>query len=335
MNTSHLPYIVAIASAGSLSAASRQLGVSQSTLSKHLKKLEQEVGLELFFHNQKQYVPTPAGRLYIQTAQRILEQLRHAKASIAALDCAEIERLRVGLSPNRGISIMAQVFPDFDNHYPQVRLELYEGYANRLKELLNQRKLDIVLSTHTGTVPSGLDIIPIHAEELVLAVPVYHPAVRHDTFTLDELPYADLNEFRDSVFLLPDSTSTLYALIQFVFAENHFTPQVITTTPNIVMQEALIQNSGRVGFLPAYYIRPNSGIAYFRLRASAQLILVCITRVGHIFTSAERFLLYLVVRRHLHSSDLPILWNDFLQGLLWEFDPIEAAAQRLEVPNGS
>ena len=64
MNISQLPYIVAIASTGSLSAAARQLGISQPALSKFLKNTERDVGQELFFRNQNRYVPTPASQIY-------------------------------------------------------------------------------------------------------------------------------------------------------------------------------------------------------------------------------------------------------------------------------
>lgn len=335
MNTSQLPYIIAIAATGNMSEASRQLGVSQPTLSKYLKKLELEVGLELFFHNKREYILTPAGQLYVKTAQRILEQMRHAKASIAALDRTQEEQLRIGLSPNRGIAIMAQIFPEFDKRHPQVHLVLQEGYANTLKEQLVQGELDALLTTYAEQVPAGLAARPIHQEELVLAVPAFHPAVRHEASVLDELPYADLEEFRNAVFILPAKTSTLYTLVQSIFKSSGFMPQVTTTTPNIVMQEALIRSGNRVGFLPAYYVHPNPSIAYFRLKVPARLVMAYMTREGHSLSGAERYLLYLLVRYHLRTAGNTILWNRFLCALLWEFDPIEAAAQRLEVPHGS
>lgn len=332
MNTSHLPYILAIASTGSLSAASRQLGVSQPALSKYLKKLEQETGMELFFPNQKKYVPTLAGRLYIQTAQRILEQIRHADKAIAALSASEGETIRVGLSPNRGIETMAGIFPEFNNRYPQVELALREGYANDLKELLLRGELDVVIATHAGISQDGLSILPVHDEELVLAVPAFHPAVRHSDFHIEDLPYADLREFRDSVFIMPSTSSTLYALTQSIFEEYGFHPQLSISNPNIVMQEALIRSGTRVGFLPAYYVRPNREIAYFRLRSSARLTMTFITRSGHTFSRPERYLLYLLMKHQIHTAGTTIQWSDFLERVMWEFDPIEAAAQRLEAP---
>lgn len=333
MNTSHLPYVIAVASTESLSAAARQLGISQPALSKHLKKLEREVGVDLFFHKQKKYIPTPAGRLYLQTAQRILEQVRHTRTSIAALSGTKEEKLRIGVSPNRGIAIMAGIFPDFDKRYPQVQLSLHEGYANQLKELVRQEQLDSAVTTYVGDPPDDLEILPVQQEELVLAVPTFHPVVKHDTFLLDELPFADLHDFWDAVFILPAPSSTQYDMAQTIFSQNGFYPRATVSNPNIVIQEALIRSGARVGFLPAFYVHPNEEISYFRLKTTARLTVTYITRKGHVFPDYERYLVYLLVKYHLHSFGSAIIWSDFLRRIMWEFDPIEAASQLLEAPH--
>lgn len=330
MNTSHLPYILAIAATGSLSAASRQLGVSQPALSKYLKKLEAEAGVELFFHNQKKYIPTPAGRLYLQTAQGILEQMHHARAAIAALGSSGAPPLRIGVSLNRGVALMSWIYPAFDKRYPQQPLSLREGYANDLKDLLLRDKLDLVISTHDGAKPEGLDILQVHQEELVLAVPAFHPAVRHKTFTWEKLPFADLHAFRDAAFVLPTPSSTQYTLIQAIFAEAHFQPQLVISSSNVVLQEALVRSGTRVAFLPAFYVHPNEEIAYFRLKTAVRLTLAFITRTGHVFSEPERYLLYLWVKYHLQEGGRTILWNDLLRGPMKEFDPLAAGDQGTE-----
>lgn len=330
MNTSHLPYIIAIAAAGGLSPASRQLGISQPALTKHLKKLEEETGMELFFHNQKKYIPTPAGRLYLKTAQDILEQMRHTRSAIAALGGTGLPPLRLGVSPNRGVALMTQFYPSFDKRYPQQPISLREGYANDLKELLLQNKLDFVISTHAGIQPDGLNILRIREEELVLAVPAFHPAVHHRTFVMEDLPYADLHAFQDSVFIMPDTASTLNTLIQTVFTEAHFWPQLAVSSPNIVLQEALVRGGTRVAVLPAFYVHPNEEIAYFRIRTSARMVLSCITREGHVFTEPERYILYLLIKQHIYEGKDDLLCRDLMREILREFDPLEAARQQME-----
>ena len=72
MNLSQIHYFIAIAETGYLSEASKQLKFSQPALSKYLIKLEQEVGLELFYREKKRLKPTRAGRLYLDAAYKIV-----------------------------------------------------------------------------------------------------------------------------------------------------------------------------------------------------------------------------------------------------------------------
>lgn len=333
MNMAQLPYIIAIATAGNLSAAAKQLGISEPALSSYLKKLEQKQGLELFFRSNRKYIPTPAGRIYLQAAQRILGLQQHTKRSIAALDASSLDTLRLGISPNRGIESIAAIFPNFDQRYPHIRLSLQEGYANQLQTLLVSSQIDGVLATKGRYVPEGIEALPFQQEELVLAVPAFYPSVQHNTFLLEELPFADLHDYREEAFVMPEPTAALYSLIQATFDAVNFEPCVTTASPNMAIQEAMIRSGRRVGLLASYYIRPNDEIAFFRLKNAAKLTMVYMTRTGHHFSEAERYLLYLLIKRELHSSPTTILWNDFLIRLMWEFDPVEASAQQLEVPN--
>lgn len=332
MNLAQLPYLVAIASSGSLSAAAGQVGVSEPALSGYLKKLEKEAGLDLFFRSGRRYIPTPAGRAYLQAAQRILELQRHYRRSIRALDLAAPETLRLGVSPNRGIAAVAAVFPDFDKRYPHVRLALQEGYANQLLPALLRGELDVVLTTRGSGEPKGVRLLPFQEEELVLAVPSFYPTVRHRTFRLEELPFADLRDYREAAFVLPEPTAALYGLIEATFAQAGFQPRVTTASPNMLIQEAMIRSGRWVGLLASHYVRPNEEIAFFRLKNAARLSMVYMARAGHSFSGAERFLLYLFVKRELNSGG-SILWNKDLCRIFWEFDPIEAMAQQLEVPD--
>ena len=332
MNLTQLPYIIAIAAAGNLSAAAKQVHVSEPALSNYLKKLEHEAGLELFFRHGRKFIPTPAGRVYLQAAQRILELRHHTSRSIAALGVNNLQTLRLGVSPNRGIEAVAAIFPDFDERYPHVRFDLHEGYTNQLQQMLLRNQVDGVLATKGSCIPEGVQLLAFQQEELVLAVPSFYPTVHHHTFLLEELPFADLHDYQEAVFIMPDPTATLYSMIQDTFAAADFKPRVTTASPNMVIQEAMIRSGRRVGLLASRYVRPNDEIAFFRLKNAAKLTIVYMTRIGYHFSEAERYFLYLLIKREL-DSNASILWNDLLRSIMWEFAPIEAMAQRWEVPD--
>lgn len=330
MNISQLPYIVAIASTGSLSAAARQLGISQPALSKFLKNTERDVGQELFFRNQNRYVPTPAGQIYLSTAQQILKLDNHTRSAIAALDARTQTVIRVGVSPNRGMNTLVSVYPEFEQRFPDVQIITCEGFTNTLREKLVAGELDMTFSTHMGPVPEELRLIPTQKEELVLAVPSFHPSVKHNTFLLSELPFADLRDYRNCTFASPGPQTTMYGLILKLFKDAGITPQFSAVAPNLLMQEAMIRSGNKVGILPAYYVRPNPDIAFFRLKNPSILTCYCMLRKNQPESPPTDFLTYLFFRNSLHSPNGIPIWTNTTRRLLLEFDPLEAAAFGLE-----
>ena len=72
MQIKNMSYIIALAEAGTLSAAGKQLGISQPTLSVFLSNLEQELGIDLFLRDKKKLIPTPAGRIYLEQLDAFL-----------------------------------------------------------------------------------------------------------------------------------------------------------------------------------------------------------------------------------------------------------------------
>lgn len=330
MNTSKLPYIIAIASTGSLSAAARQLGVTQPALSKYLKNTEREIGQELFFRSQNRYVPTPAGQIFIATAQQILSVSHNTRTAIAALKSEGQPPLRLGISPNRGMNTLVAVYPEFDQHFPEVQIVTHEGFAAASLEKLLAGKLDFILTSHAAATPDRVRIIPTQKEELVLAVPAFHPTVKHNTFLLSELPYADLRDYRDCTFTIPGPQTTMHSLILELFKTSGITPQVTAMTPNLLMQEAMIRSGTKVGILPAYYVRPNPDIAYFRLQNSPMLPCCCMLRKDTPITPAVEYLIFLFFRHSLHAPNAIPIWTDFTSGLIRKYDPLEAAAYGLE-----
>lgn len=128
MQIKNMSYIIALAEAGTLSAAGKQLGISQPTLSVFLSNLEQELGIDLFLRDKKKLIPTPAGRIYLEAARRILATQEQTLQSIRQLTTAPPIEIRIGVTPLRGSEVASKIFARFSARYPNIRLRLQEGY---------------------------------------------------------------------------------------------------------------------------------------------------------------------------------------------------------------
>ncbi len=328
MNLDHLPYFIAIASTGSLSEASRQLGVSQPTLSCYLKNLESSLGVELFFRNRRKYIPTPAGKLYLKTARDILEVMHHFRS--AAQEPEEKTSLRIGLSPIWGVNTLVEIYPELETHFPHMDFHLQEGYAYQLEEYLRKGSLEAIVTSHSNEPPRGLAHLDFTESEMVLAISAFHPMATHSSVSYQELPIADLNDFRDFVFVMPSPTASMYRLTQKLFAAYDFHPRVTTSSPHVRIMETMVKSGTRVALLPSYCVRPGTDLAFFRVKKAPKIILSYITQPDHEFSEVERFLIYLLLKHERDKNYNKILWSDTLRSIVSEFDPVEAAGFSME-----
>lgn len=330
MNTKQLPYILAIASTGSLSKAAEQLNISQPALSKYLAELEHQTGMELFLRHKKKLYPTPAGKVYLDAAREILNLQIRTRDSIRLLGAPASAEIHIGISPHRGAVLLAGMFPKFNQYFPQIRLIPFEGYSGSLKELLIRGKIDLALTTHEGELEPDLYSLPLHSEEIILAVPAFHRLVKHPPSDRDNLPYIDLKEFRESSFIMPDPSAPLYIAVQPLFAQAGFQPMTAFSSPNVVMAESMIRAGAGVGLLPAHYMNTGEDVAYFRLYHPAHLTACVLTRKEHELTKAERFLTFLLLQSNAPNPDYRIIWSQPLLDIIQEFDYTHYFSQYLD-----
>lgn len=118
MNLKQLPYFIAIAETGSLSAAARRTGVSQPAVSGYLHDLERELGIALFLRSGRRMTPTAAGNIYLEMAREVLGLQARTRTQIQARHNPLKQRIRVGVSPTgaprhwlRSTGPLISVFP--------------------------------------------------------------------------------------------------------------------------------------------------------------------------------------------------------------------------------
>ncbi|MFZ0571272.1 MAG: LysR family transcriptional regulator [Rhodomicrobium sp.] len=123
-----------VASSGSLSAAARTLGMSQTMATKHMAALEGRLGVKLLHRTTRRLTLTEAGRAYLDAAERILGEVADADAEAAA-GAAEVRgTLRLNVPVSFGIREIAPLIPDFLENHPALSIDLG----------LNDRQVDLI-----------------------------------------------------------------------------------------------------------------------------------------------------------------------------------------------
>ena len=121
---------VRAASAGSLSAAGRHLGMSPAMATKHVNALEARLGVKLFHRTTRQLSLTEAGNDYLEACQRILPEIDEAEAAAASQRVKASGLLRMNVPLSFGIRYVAPLIAEFSHQHPEVRVELGLSDAN-------------------------------------------------------------------------------------------------------------------------------------------------------------------------------------------------------------
>ncbi len=125
-----------VAASGSLSAAARAMGLSQTMVTKHMAALEARLGVKLFHRTTRRLSITEAGRNYLEASERILAEIEAANASVAVDRVEPRGLLRLNAPVAFGTRQIAPLLAEFGAHHPQVTIEL--GLNDRLVDLAEE-----------------------------------------------------------------------------------------------------------------------------------------------------------------------------------------------------
>ena len=131
-----LDVFVRVATGGSLSAAGRGMGLSQSMVTKHLASLEARLGVSLFHRTTRRLSITDAGRNYLESAERILADYDAANSSVAADRFEPRGMLRLNAPVSFGTRHIAPLLAEFSRRHPKLQVEL--GLNDRFVDLAEE-----------------------------------------------------------------------------------------------------------------------------------------------------------------------------------------------------
>lgn len=186
MTLTELRYIVAVARERHFGRAAETCFVSQPTLSVAVKKLEDELGVQIFERGPGELTITPAGNRVIEQAQRALEEAEKvktiAKSTADPLDGA----LKLGVIFTIGPYLLPQLIPILRRRAPKMPLILEENYTAVLSERLKRGDIDAAIVALPFNEP-GITVTPLYDEDFVVALAKTHDWAKRKTISSDAL----------------------------------------------------------------------------------------------------------------------------------------------------
>jgi LysR family cys regulon transcriptional activator len=189
-----LKYLVGIVDSGlNITSAAERLFTSQPGISKQLKQLEAELGVQLFTRKGKSLAAiTPAGRDVIARARKILREADNIKSLASDLTAEQEGTLSIATTHTQARYVLPEVIRAFREIYPRVDLDLHQGTSEQIAELISTNKVDFAIATGSQHLFPHLTLLPIYRWHRIALVPNAHPLARQkkplDMKTLAEHP---------------------------------------------------------------------------------------------------------------------------------------------------
>jgi len=194
-----LVYFVAAARTGHFTRAAELVGVSQPTLSKQIRALENSLGTPLFTRTRSGAELTTAGDALLPHARRIVIDVANAERAVHEVAELRRGRVRLGATPSITDGLLPGVLREFRERYPDIELELEEAGSRLLTEHLLDGRLDVaLLITPVSTGAEVLRAEQVLHERLVVASPPSDPLPERVSITdLREVPLVMFREGYD------------------------------------------------------------------------------------------------------------------------------------------
>ena len=244
MTLRQLKYLIGIVDSGlNITAAAERLYTSQPGISKQLKQLEAELGMQLFTRKGKSLAAiTPAGREVIDRARKILREVENIGNLASDLTGEEEGTLSIATTHTQARYVLPDVIRAFNERYPKVDLELHQGTSEQIAELISTHKVDFAIATGSQQLFSNFTLLPIYHWNRIALVPKTHPLAREkkplDLKTLSAYPLVTY------VFSLTGESSFKKA-----FADEDLEPRVVFTARDADIIKTYVRMDMGVGVI--------------------------------------------------------------------------------------
>jgi DNA-binding transcriptional LysR family regulator len=150
MNLDRLRLFLDIVDTGSVSAAGRKAHLTQPAVSRSLKQLEEEIGVELFAREGRGVLLTAAGRALVPHARGLVREAERARVEVKRVAQAAYFDLRVGAVESIGIYVLPPAFERLREQHPDLKLKLWLARTQELLERVEAATLDLAFIAYSG-----------------------------------------------------------------------------------------------------------------------------------------------------------------------------------------
>ena len=264
MNMKQALYFKTIAQYGTITAAAKQLYISQPSLSQTLRQIEDEVGTPLFDRSTSPFHLTYAGERYLKAVEAMLDIETRLKEEIESIRRDDGARLRLGISITRAMQVLPDVIPIFTKAYPNVTIELTEAASASLEGLLQKGQIDLALAALEAN-EANIAYVLIEKESIGILA-------GKDSQLAQLVPSGtpiSLEMVEKEAFVSLDTSHSSRIIQDRLFRRYNIRPMILLETSSLEVARRVALKSGACMVLPDVYADEfvfNSGGAFYPLK---------------------------------------------------------------------
>jgi DNA-binding transcriptional LysR family regulator len=188
MELRHLRYFVAVAEVLSFTEAAARLHLAQPSLTRQIRNLEEEIGVQLLNRSKTRVTLTEEGQSFLVDARRILTLARESIQAVQRLSRGETGQLNIAYLSNFNVQLLPETLTAFRQTFPHVAMNLFDMAPAEQFRALEARKIDLGFVGLRPPAASGdLEWESIAQHRTVVILPANHPLARKRQVNLREL----------------------------------------------------------------------------------------------------------------------------------------------------
>ena len=250
MNLKQFQYVLILAQESSFAKAADALNISQPSLSQYIKKIEKQLGVELFDRTGGVVSLTDAGRIYIEAGQKILDLERQMLGQFNDLAEHKTGSLVIGTSPYRAASMMPTIAGRFQQRYPGMHLVIEEMTSQELLDAAEHGQFDLCITMK----PVDEQIFQcenIAEEEMLLAVPKAFPVISADIIPDRKYSAIDASEINHQPFVMITEGQFMQRALENLAADNSLSLKKVAVVKSLEAQIAMVRAGVGMALLPS------------------------------------------------------------------------------------
>ncbi len=240
MELRQLEYFQMASRLKNITRAAQRLRVSQPNITVAIKKLEAELGVQLFDRSQKQLTLTPEGKVFLKRIELALRNIDDAILEVNDYKQLQKGTIKIGIPPMMGAYLFPKVFSGFRRLHPNLDVLLYEEGSLSIREKLESDELDfgiIIIPEST----QNLNVLKMSRNQLMVCVAQESPLAKKNKITPKDISESDLIMMKEGAYLREVVQSKLSSL--------KISPRTVLESSQIVTIKGLVAHKVGIAFL--------------------------------------------------------------------------------------